>query len=73
MGRLLLLLTKILHSGAPSLTRTTKVTFVLLVAALAVLIEASRLDIENAGSPCYETYADGNDDFNQPQVKKHPK
>ena len=37
---------------------------------LARLTVSSRLDVEGAGSPCYEGDADGKEDLNKPQVRK---
>jgi hypothetical protein len=31
-------------------------------------VASSRLDVEGAGSPCYEVDADGKEDLNKPQV-----
>ena len=37
---------------------------------LSRLTVSSRLDVEGAGSPCYEGDADGKEDLNKPQVRK---
>jgi hypothetical protein len=41
---------------------------VVLCAVSRNVVVASRLDVEGAGSPCYEVDADGKEDLNKPQV-----
>ena len=56
--------------GCPRQTflRLSVLSFLVVLVFLSRNVGSSRLDVEGAGSPCYEVDADGKEDLNKPQV-----
>ena len=64
------------RSGGPNISVSGQILVLNLffvVLTSRYYVASSRLDVEGAGSPCYEVDADGKEDLNKPQVSNDPR